>query len=174
MGITCETVYGNSINCNATPLDKTSNYCTVDVNYIYTVTNGGRTTKNIKSLYKTFNGNVKDLTPDLDTTAIVICQEETTLSVYADLDATLPSGTTCENTDVYEIDVEKICDVEVEAECLLADDINNDCRLIPPVEYPEDCEVVVEYSYTVTNTSPKHQTVDKVVWNFNGDDNDMT
>ena len=32
---------------------------------------------------------------------------------------------------MYEIDVEKIFDVEVEAECVLEDDSNTDCRLTP-------------------------------------------
>ena len=109
------------------------------------------------------NGNVKDLTSALDTTSIGILQEETTLSVSSELDATSTSGMKYEYTSVYEIDVENICDVEVEAECVLADDSNTDCCSIPPAENIEDCEVVVKYSYIVTNTSPKPQTVDKVV-----------
>ena len=32
---------------------------------------------------------------------------------------------------MYEIDVEKICDVEVEAVCVLEDDSNTDHRLTP-------------------------------------------
>ena len=68
----------------------------------------------------------------LNTTSIDIRQEDTTLSVSTELDATSPSGTPCENTAVYEIDVENIFDVEVESECVLAYYINTDCRSIPP------------------------------------------
>ena len=39
--------------------------------YIYTVTNVGPTTENIKSLSRKLNGNVKDLTSALDTTEVV-------------------------------------------------------------------------------------------------------
>ena len=129
---------------------------------------------NINSLSRTLNGNVKYLKYALDNTSIDICQEETKLSVYVELYATSTCGMKCEYTAVYEIDVKKICDVEVEAECVLAYDINTDCSLIPPSEETEECEVVVEYSYIVTNTIPKYQTVDKVMWNFNVNNNDLT
>ena len=119
--ITCETADGTPIDCNATPLDETSGDRTVDVNYIYTVTNVGPTYENIRSLSRTLNVNIKDLTSALDATAIDICQEESTISVSAELDATSPCGTPCEKTAVYKIDVEKICDVEYEAKCVLAD-----------------------------------------------------
>ena len=75
---------------------------------------------------------------------------------------------------MYKTDAEKICDVEVESECLLADYSNTYCRSIPLAKDPEDFEVVVEYSYIVNNTSPEPQTVEKVVWNFNGNNNDLT
>ena len=55
---------------------------------------------------------------------------------------------------MYEFHVENICDVEVETECVLADGSNSDCSSIQPDEEPEDCEVVLEYSYIVTNTRP--------------------
>ena len=70
---------------------------------------------------------------------------------------------TCEDTSVYEIDVEKICGVKCVAECVLAEYSNIEFRPIPPDEEPEDWEVVVKYSYIVTNTSPKPQNVGKVV-----------
>ena len=47
---------------------------------------------------------------------------------------------------MYKFDVEKICDVVVETECVLADDSNTYCCLIPSSEETEDCEVVLEYS----------------------------
>ena len=53
---------------------------------------------------------------DSVTTEIVsidICQYETTFSVSDELDAISPSGTACEDTSVYEMDVEKIFDIEV-------------------------------------------------------------
>ena len=104
------------------------------------------------------------MTSALDTTTIDIFQEDTTLSVSSELYATSPIGTTYKETTVYEIYVENICCVEVETECVLADDSNIDCRYIPPSKEPEDCEVVVEYLYLVTNTDPqKTQTIDKVV-----------
>ena len=115
VGITCETVDGTPINWNDTPLSKTSDDCTVDVNYIYNVTNVDPTTDNINILFITLNVNVKYLTSALDNTAIDIFQEETTLSVSVELDVTSRSGTTCEDTAVYEIDVENIFDIEVEA-----------------------------------------------------------
>ena len=37
---------------------------------------------------------------------------------------------------MYEFDVEKICEVEVETECALEDGSNTDCHSIPPAEYP--------------------------------------
>ena len=46
--------------------------------------------------------------------SIYICQEETKYSFSDEVDSTLSSGTICEDTDVYEFDVEKIFDVEVE------------------------------------------------------------
>ena len=96
--------------------------------YIYTVINVGPTTENINSLSRTLNGNAKDLTSTLDTTELVpgddvvkteivsidICQERVKRSVSAKVYETSPSGTICEDTDVYEFDVEKIFDVEVE------------------------------------------------------------
>ena len=57
---------------------------------------------------------------------------------------------------------------------MLADDSNTDCCLIPPAKDPEDCEVVVEYNYIVTITILKPQNIDKVVRNFNGNDDDLT
>ena len=128
MGINCETVYGNPIDCNDTPLAETRDDCTLYVKYIYTVTSVGPTTENINSIYRTLNGNIKYLTSALDTTEIDIFQEETKISISAELDATLTSGTKYKDTSVYRIDVEKIFDVEVEAECVLADDINTDCH----------------------------------------------
>ena len=62
-----------------------------------------------------------------ETVPIDICQEDTTFSVSAEVDATFPSGTICEDTAVYEFDVENIFGVEVETECVLADDSNTDC-----------------------------------------------
>ena len=85
------------------------------MNYIYNVTNVDPTTDNINILFITLNVNVKYLTSALDNTAIDIFQEETTLSVSVELDVTSRSGTTCEDTAVYEIDVENIFDIEVEA-----------------------------------------------------------
>ena len=134
--------------------------CTVDVKYIYTVTNIGPTTDNNNSLSRTLNGNVKYFTSVLDltenvpiddvvTTEIVyidICQEETTFIVSSDVYATSPSGTICEDTAEYEFDVEKICDAEVETECVFADNSNTDCCSIPSAEDPKYCEVVVENS----------------------------
>ena len=79
---------------------------------------------------------IKDLKYTLDTTEINIFQEETTLSVYDELDVTLPSGTTWEDTVVYKICVENICDVEVEAECVLEDDNNTNCCSIPTAVDP--------------------------------------
>ena len=188
MGINCETLDGTTIDCNAIPLSKTTDDCTVDVKYIYTITNVGPITENIKSLSRTLNGNVKDLTSALDNTELVpgddavtteivsidICQEETIFSVSDEVDTTSASGTICEDKAVHEFDVENIFDVEVETEYVLADDSNNDCHSIPPAEEPEDYEVVVEYSHIVTNIIQKPQTVDKLVPNFNGNDNDIT
>ena len=74
MVINCETVDGTPIDYNATLLDETSDDCTVDLKYIYNVANVVPTTANINSLSRTLNGNVKDLTSDLDTTVIYICQ----------------------------------------------------------------------------------------------------
>ena len=71
MVIICETVYGTPIDFNAIHIYKTLDYCTVDVNYIYTVTNVGPTTDNINSLYVTLNVNVKGFTSTLDTTELV-------------------------------------------------------------------------------------------------------
>ena len=119
--------------------------CTLDVKYIYTVTNVGLTTENINSLSIKLNGNVKDWIYALDTTELVpgddvvtteitsfdIWQQETTVSVSAELYKTLPNDTPFEDTAVYEIDVENICDVEVEAECVFEDDSNTDCHLNP-------------------------------------------
>ena len=69
--ITCETVNGTPIDCNYIPLSKTNDGCTVDVSYIYTVTNVGPTTENINSLSRRLNVNGKDLTSDLETTELV-------------------------------------------------------------------------------------------------------
>ena len=63
---------------------------------------------------------------------------------------------------MYEFHVENICDVEVETECVLADGSNSDCSQIQPDEEPEYCEVVLEYSYIVTNTRPNPQNIDKI------------
>ena len=71
MGITCETAYGTPIDCNAPPPVETTDNCTVNVKYIYTVNNVGSTTENINSLYRKLYGNVKDLTFALDTTELV-------------------------------------------------------------------------------------------------------
>ena len=57
---------------------------------------------------------------------------------------------------------------------MLADYSNTDYLSIPPAGDIEDFEVVVECSYIVTTTSIKPQTVEKLVRNFNGNDNDMT
>ena len=73
VGITCETVYGTPIECNDTPLAKTSDDFTLYLKYIYTLTNVFPTTDNINSLFRT---------------SIDIFQEETTLSVSDELDAT--------------------------------------------------------------------------------------
>ena len=187
VGITCETVDGSSIDCNAIPPAESTDDCSVDVKYTYNVTNVGPTTENIDSLSRTLNGNVKDLTSALVSTELVpgdnvvsteivsidICQEETRFSVSAEVDATSPSGVICEDIAEYEFDVEKICDVEVEIECVLADGSNIDCRSIPAAEDLEDCEVLVEYSYIVSNTSPTPQTVDEFVRNFNGNDQSL-
>ena len=62
------------------------------------------------------------------------------------MDSKSASGKICEDTAVYKFDVEKICDVGVETECVLADDSNTYCCLIPSSEETEDCEVVLEYS----------------------------
>ena len=148
---------GTPIECNATPIARTTDDFKVYVKYIYTVTNVDPTTENINSLSRTLDGNVKDLTSALDTTELVpgndvlkpeifsidICQEDTTFSVSDDLDETSTSGTTCEDTAVYEIDVQNICDVEVESEFVLADDINTDFCLILPAEDKKDCDVAV-------------------------------
>ena len=96
------------------------------------------------------------------------------VSVSAKVYATSPSGMICEDTSVYEFYVEKICDVEVETECVLEDGSSTDCHSISSYEEPEDCEFVLEYSYIVTNTSPNLQTVDKLVRNFNVNDDDLT
>ena len=91
----------------------------------YTITNVGLTTENINILSRTLNGNVKYLKYALDTTELVpgddvvtteivsidILLEETTLSVYVELYSTSPSGTTCEDTAVYENDVDNVCNV---------------------------------------------------------------
>ena len=122
-----ETVDGTPIDCNAIPIYKTTDDFTLNVKYIYTVTNIGSTTENINSLSRTLNVNIKDLTSALDTTELVpvddvattgivpigICQEKTKLSVSAEVDATSPSGTMYEDTDAYEFDVENICDVHL-------------------------------------------------------------
>ena len=60
--IICETADGTPIDCNVIPPDKMTDDCKLNVNYIYTVTNVGPTTENIKSLSRKLNGNVKDLT----------------------------------------------------------------------------------------------------------------
>ena len=87
--------------------------------FIYTVTNVGPTTQNINSLSITLNGNVKDLTPTLDTTELVpvddvvtteivsinIRQEEKKFSGSDKVDATSPSGTIYKDTYVHEFDV---------------------------------------------------------------------
>ena len=99
---------------------------------------------------------------DVVTTEIVsidICQEETTFNVYTEVDSTFPSGTICEDIAVYDFDVDNICDVEVDTECVFVDGSNTYYHLIPPSEEPEGCEVVVEYSCIVTNTRPKPHTV---------------
>ena len=57
---------------------------------------------------------------------------------------------------------------------MLANDSSSDYRSIPPYVESEDCEVVVEYYYIVTNTIPKPHTVDKVVQIFDENDNDLT
>ena len=146
MSLQCETADGTPIDCNVIPTAETTDDCTVDVKYIYTVTNVGPTTENINSLSRILNGNAKYLIYALDTTELVpgddvgtteivsidICQEETTFSVSVELDLTSQISTTCEDTAVYEIDVENIFDVEVESECVLAYYINTDCRSIPP------------------------------------------
>ena len=56
---------------------------------------------------------------------------------------------------------------------MLADGSNIECRSIPAAEDLEDCEVLVEYSYIVSNTSPTPQTVDELVRNFNGNDQSL-
>ena len=66
--ITCEKSYGTPIDCNSTPPAKTTDDCTVDVKYMYTVTNFGPTTENINIFSRILNGNVKDFTYALDTT----------------------------------------------------------------------------------------------------------
>ena len=66
--------------------------------------------------------------------SIDIFQEETTFNVSAEVDATFPIGEICEDTSVYDFEVDNIFDVEVETECVLEDDSINDCRLIPPAE----------------------------------------
>ena len=74
---------------------------------------------------------------DVVTTEIVsidICQWGTRFSVSAKVDATSRSGMICEDTYVYEYDVDNICDVEVETECVLVDGCNTDCYLITPAE----------------------------------------
>ena len=75
---------------------------------------------------------------------------------------------------MYKIDAENICDVRVEAECVLEDDINTNFHLITPAEDPEYCDIEVKFFYIVTHTGPKPQTFDKMVWNFNGNDNYLT
>ena len=74
------------------------------------------------------SGNIKDLTSDLYTTELLprdndakteifpidVCQEGKKFSVSVKVDATSPSGKICEDTAVYEFDVENICDVEFE------------------------------------------------------------
>ena len=87
----------------------------------------------------------------------------TTFSVSAEVDTTLPSAVICEDTSEYAFVVEKICDVEVEIEYVLEDGSNNDWCSIPAAEYLEDCDVAVEYSYIVTNTSPIPQIVEKCI-----------
>ena len=71
LGINFETVYGTPIDYNNTPFSVTTDDHAVYVKYIYTVTNVGPPTENINSLSRTLNGNVKDLTSDLDTTELV-------------------------------------------------------------------------------------------------------
>ena len=66
--------------------------------------------------------------------SIDIFQQDTTFNVSVEVDATLTIGAICEDTSVYDFDVDNICDVEVETECVLEDDSINDCRLIPPAE----------------------------------------
>ena len=136
--------------------------------YIYTVTNVGPTTENIYSLSRTFNVNFEALMSALDTIKLVledyvaitkvlsidICEEVTIFSVSDEVDATSSSCVICEDTTEYEFVVERICIVEVEIKCVLADVINTDCRLISPAEDLEYLDVAVEYSYIVTNISP--------------------
>ena len=74
MVITCKTVYGTPIDCNDTPRSETSDDCTADVDYIYTVTNVGPTNYNINSHSRTLNVDVKDLTSALDNISIYIYQ----------------------------------------------------------------------------------------------------
>ena len=69
--INCETVDGTPIDWNAISISKTTDYYTVDVKYIYTVTNVGPTNDNINRLSRTLNVNDKDLTSGLDTTELV-------------------------------------------------------------------------------------------------------
>ena len=53
--ITCETVDETPIDFTDIPLEKTTDNCTVDVKYIYTLTIFGPTTENINSLSRTLN-----------------------------------------------------------------------------------------------------------------------
>ena len=57
--------------------------------------------------------------------------------------------------------------------CVLEYGINYYYRLIPPAEDLEDSGVVVEFSYILRNTRPAPQTVEKLMWAFNGNDKDM-
>ena len=96
--------------------------------YIYNVSNGGPTTENINSISLEFNGNVKDLTSALDTRELVpgddvvtteifsigILQKKKKFSVSDEVYVTSPISTICDDITVYEFDVEKVCNVEVE------------------------------------------------------------
>ena len=57
-------------------------------------------------------------------------------SVSDKVDTTLPSCTICEDTAVYDFEVDKTCDDEVEKYCLFEDVSNNDCHSILSAEDP--------------------------------------
>jgi len=188
VGIECTAVVdGVAYECRQIPKPEEAEDCVVSAVYTYTVSNVGPTTETITSLTVTQDGVSSDLIDGLNGTVldpssiaevsvgwqVDLCSGDT-FTTNADVVATSPADKTCESTDAYSFTPSADCEVDVDISCTA--DIGGEtyeCGAIPDAESVDDCDVVVQYLYTVSNVGPTTETISSLIIGRDGVTRDL-